>query len=436
MKNTEDVSAPQQDSNQIVAGNWVPVIVKHATEHHDRIMYLDTGLLFTRPIHIPTLLSWYDKGSMFGSFDKQQKCNPASSPIQLVTRTSDAFKHYLSPFVECSRKQCSDRELQLIAALGETQCEDLGDEMFLRPKSNKKDDLHFSCYVIMREDFIFSMRQLPTIESEPIFELAPKNKNVTHVALGFPSTSKGNKKPTLNNIPLISILLPSLLQSIDKSDHRYKYTLYMAIDESDDLYSQPEVRKRLHQKIMRLAKGYPIEFQIVQCVDSHGWVSFLWNAVFQYAMDDGADYFYQINDDVRFVTQYWTEPFINMLQQNPLYPGLGVTGPFDKGDLRLFTQAFVSRVHYEIFGYLYPYIFKNWFSDDWLSQVYTPIQSSFRVKKFIHNTQSYGTRYEVCNESGLQNLKIALRIGIERVKEWAEEKRSNIIFKSEDNSDV
>jgi hypothetical protein len=55
--------------------------------------------------------------------------------------------------------------------------------------------------------------------------------------------------------------------------------------------------------------------------------------------------------------------------------------------------------------------------------VYDPIRSTFKIKKFIHNTAQFGTRYEICEESGMQNLKIALEIGHARVKEWVEEKK-------------
>ena len=39
---------------------------------------------------------------------------------------------------------------------------------------------------------------------------------------------------------------------------------------------------------------------------------------------------------------------------------------------RIFTQSFVHRTHLEIFGFLYPPVFRNWYSDDWISEVYKP----------------------------------------------------------------
>jgi hypothetical protein len=447
---------------QLLAPYWVPIIVKHALEHYDRVLYINSTLLFTKPLEASFLRTWYRTGSLLGSFFTQtdenrqideehddeesfsrslmsvesNKCNPTTNILQAMTRSSEAYKHYLIPLVACSRRECSEHERQMIMALGETQCRLITQPFFLRYQNLKdlRKDAHNSCYIMMRDDFIFSLNQLPkshewggtSLKASKIFNTTTlsksKNKPI-HIAIGFPSTTKGNKKPTIDNIPLMKTMLPSLLQSIDQNDDRYLYILYMAFDESDAFYSRPEVQRQLERQVMKRAEGYNIQFQMIKCVDSHGWVSFLWNAVFQYAMDDGVDYFYQINDDIRFVTRQWTESFIGMLKNNPLYPNLGVTGPFDKGNLNLFTQAFVSRVHYEIFGYLYPYIFKNWFSDDWLSAVYNPIRSSFKIKKFIHNTQSYGTRYEICEESGMQNLKIALAIGHARVKEWVEEKR-------------
>src|SRR5262249_55665739 len=36
------------------------------------------------------------------------------------------------------------------------------------------------------------------------------------------------------------------------------------------------------------------------------------------------------------------------------------------------TQSFVSRLHMEIFGTYYATAFKNWWSDNWLTDVYAP----------------------------------------------------------------
>ena len=49
---------------------------------------------------------------------------------------------------------------------------------------------------------------------------------------------------------------------------------------------------------------------------------------------------------------------------------LPLTYSFDTKQTRIFTHVFVHRTHFEIFGYLFPPAFKNWWSDDWISHVY------------------------------------------------------------------
>jgi len=49
----------------------------------------------------------------------------------------------------------------------------------------------------------------------------------------------------------------------------------------------------------------------------------------------------------------------------------GVTGPIDRGNRAIFTQSFVSSLHLDIFSTYYPKAFRNWYSDDWVSSVYS-----------------------------------------------------------------
>ena len=74
----------------------------------------------------------------------------------------------------------------------------------------------------------------------------------------------------------------------------------------------------------------------------------------------------------------WAPILIDPLKNNPIHPGLGVSGPVDTGNVKLMTQTMVSRVHLEIFNTYYPPIFRNWWSDDWLNAVYLP-DSSFHL---------------------------------------------------------
>jgi hypothetical protein len=90
------------------------------------------------------------------------------------------------------------------------------------------------------------------------------------------------------------------------------------------------------------------------------------NALAAQAYDDGANYLFQLNDDLEFKTAGWSDKFTDDLVSNPLHANLGVTGPMDLNMPRILTQSFVARVHLDIFPTFYPLGFKNWYSDDWI----------------------------------------------------------------------
>lgn len=57
----------------------------------------------------------------------------------------------------------------------------------------------------------------------------------------------------------------------------------------------------------------------------------------------------QVNDDTQIITPNWADAFITSLQSNPIAPNVGVTGPLDKNNDKIFTHSFVHRTHLEVF---------------------------------------------------------------------------------------
>ena len=56
----------------------------------------------------------------------------------------------------------------------------------------------------------------------------------------------------------------------------------------------------------------------------------------------------QVNDDTQIVTPNWAPAFIKALEENPLAPNVGVTGPSDTHNRQIFTHSFVHRTHFEV----------------------------------------------------------------------------------------
>ena len=151
--------------------------------------------------------------------------------------------------------------------------------------------------------------------------------------------------------------------------------------------------------IARSASTAGIAVHFVRYMPMSGWVTFYWNTLATLAFDGGADYFYQLNDDVEFVSPDLAAPLIRALERTD---GRGVAGPSDLHDMAYLTmtQSFVGRRHYESFGYIFPWEFRNSFCDDWMTHVYEVGLTHWGLGAMVRNTNVGGTRYDVCVDSG------------------------------------
>ena len=72
----------------------------------------------------------------------------------------------------------------------------------------------------------------------------------------------------------------------------------------------------------------------------------MWNYLFEKALEDNNEYFYQCGDDIWFENKDWIKECIEkMKKQN----NIGICGPVNPPNYRILTQTLVSRKHYEIF---------------------------------------------------------------------------------------
>ena len=114
--------------------------------------------------------------------------------------------------------------------------------------------------------------------------------------------------------------------------------------------------------------------------------------------------------------------YVKALENSELAPNLGVAGPLDTTNERILTHAFVHRTHVEIFDAFFPATFKNWWSDDWISQVYGR-RATFARKDVVvtHNVQSQKTgawnRYDV-DHSAQHALHSEVQKGFVTINAW------------------
>ena len=205
----------------------------------------------------------------------------------------------------------------------------------------------------------------------------------------IPSTSRGRNWKSIKESYLYNCLLKSLLLTRESG---YKYHVYVVIDDADPIYSNPNEKKELY-RFTNVFQQLELIFLSSNGIPK-GWVTHMWNRAFQKAYDDGCEYFFQCGDDIVFQEHGWTKNSIDKLNHKH---NIGLTGPLDidrwntgahcrpGGPRFIQTQSFVSRRHMEIFGFYFPPQIKNWYCDDWMTQVYYP-ELFYQIPNFVKNS--------------------------------------------------
>jgi hypothetical protein len=244
------------------------------------------------------------------------------------------------------------------------------------------------------------------------------------IALMVPTTSRGRRRRGVEQTDLLRVLVPSLLASATW-DGSVAYRLYVGYDAGDPFFDAAARLDELRAAIGRRTGDRPFALALERCEPTDHAPVAVWNHLFAAAYRDGCDFFYQLGDDIELETPGWARDFPAALGLDPDEAGLGVTGPVDRGcydghlGLRtdVLTQSFVSRLHMEIFGTYYPPVFRNWYSDDWITRVYAPDHLRPAFHQTIFNTSAIRPRYRI-DEGARDLLDPAVARGRARLARW------------------
>jgi hypothetical protein len=128
-----------------------------------------------------------------------------------------------------------------------------------------------------------------------------------------------------------------------------------------------------------------------------------WNILAEKAYPT-SDYLFQIGDDVILETAGWTEHFIECLNSNN---NIGVVGPCNlvnynqrKNSNRpiVIENAFVSKKHFECFGYFFHPSIKNWYCDDWINGIYKKTNRFYPLTNHFCENLGGIPRYNINND--------------------------------------
>ena len=216
------------------------------------------------------------------------------------------------------------------------------------------------------------------------------------IALLIPVTSRSRTLTNINQTDIVKHLLPTFGQTASTQN---RYTIYVGYDTDDKYYTNLGVQSAIRQKFRQFRGKLLATIQFIANAPCRGHVTLVWNKLCAKAHADGADYMYQLGDDVKMLTQNWDVHCIKTLKANQ---NIGVTGPLDVNNHFILTQSFVPRNHYDIFGFYFPPAIKNWFCDDWITLVYKKYFRLFRINDKVKVKNSGGKpRYTVVNKKNV-----------------------------------
>ena len=225
-----------------------------------------------------------------------------------------------------------------------------------------------------------------------------ETKSFKSIALLIPCTSNGRDWTNFKDTYLLHMTLKSFLLSYNQE---HTYTLYIGIDRNDKIFDNKETHEEVY-RFVSVMKNITVEFIYLDYVEK-GHLTKMWNILFEHAYKANHDYFFQCGDDIVFTTKGWVNDCIETLQK---HGNIGLVGPVNNNP-RILTQCFVSKKHYEIFGYFFPEEIVNWCCDDWINEVYQP-NFFFPLRNHFCNNLGGNPRYLINNDlkfSGIESLR-------------------------------
>lgn len=170
----------------------------------------------------------------------------------------------------------------------------------------------------------------------------------------------------------------------------YTYVFYLGIDRNDKIFDNIK-NQELLQLLVKQLTNCSLEFHYTDNIEK-GYLSKMWNHLFQIAYNNDCDYFFQCGDDIIFKNKNTFKYCIDILVDNN---NIGVTGPYNE-NARILTQTFVSRKHMEIFNCYFSEELINWCIDDWINYVYKP-NYFYPLMKCICTNEGGMPRYIINN---------------------------------------
>jgi hypothetical protein len=209
------------------------------------------------------------------------------------------------------------------------------------------------------------------------------------IAILIPSTSKNRIWRTYQESYLFKNTIKTFLVTYNQ-EHCYKF--FIGIDKDDPVYDNKEIQSQI-LRFIQVMNNIELEFIYMENIPK-GHLTKMWNVLYDRALEENYDYFFQCGDDIEFHTKNWINDCIQVLEKTN---GIGLVGPINNNP-RILTQSFVSRKHKDLFGYFFPPNIINWFCDDWINEVYKKIGHFYPLNNHFCNNVGGKPRYDINND--------------------------------------
>ena len=182
------------------------------------------------------------------------------------------------------------------------------------------------------------------------------------IAILIPSTTNNRDWKCITQ----TYLYNSIISFVAKRNTEYQYKFYIGVDHDDKIYSQQDEKNKIYELSRELNVG--IQFYPIDKNTHQGYLSVIWNLLYEKAIEEKNDYFWVAGDDIIYNSDGWLDNCINALTKTK---GLGAAGCFN-GNNRILTQFLITKKHFDIFGYCYHPHIKNYGVDDLMHYTYAP----------------------------------------------------------------
>jgi len=218
--------------------------------------------------------------------------------------------------------------------------------------------------------------------------------------------------------------MPSFLKHIEQG---FEYWIVLAYDFGDPFYDNQDnlgtIRQWVDRNVVQPAQsnnanadGVAVQFRTMGFNNTLRKPGPIFNFMLRSMYEDGADYFYRINDDT-VILGPWAETAVKTLQQRRI-PNFGVIGPQCAQSPGMLTHDFVHKTHFDIFPDYYPKELIDWWMDNWMNDVYGSAYTSMGPFAVGHSMK-HSTRYSV-DFHNQRYLNLRLTQGKQLIQTWAQ----------------